>query len=95
MPRLELRVGARFTGDVAVAVRAALQEAADLIAKMPATYMTYPNSGPVLPTARRRAPPVPGEVVIDAAFLGGFERWRCHARCGRPCAGSPLGWSLH
>ena len=33
-----------------------------------------PNGGPVLPTVRRRAPPIAGEVVIDAAFLGGFER---------------------
>ena len=72
VPRLELRVGARFAGNAAVAVRAALQEAADLIAKMPATHMTFPNGGPVLPTTRRRAPATTGEVVIDAAFLGGF-----------------------
>ena len=72
VPRLDLRVGARFAGDAARAVRSALQEAADLIARMPATYMTYPNGGPVLPTERRRAPAVQGEVVIDAAFLAGF-----------------------
>ena len=35
--RLDLRVGARFAGEQALAVRTALQEAADLIAKMPAT----------------------------------------------------------
>ena len=52
VPRLELRIGARFSGDAAAAVRTALQEAADLIARMPATYMTYPNGGPVLPTVR-------------------------------------------
>ena len=72
VPRLELRVSARFGGEAAAAVRAAVQEAADLIAKMPATYMTYPSGGPVLPVARRRAPPVSGEIVIDAAFLAGF-----------------------
>ena len=55
VPRLDLRVGARFGGDAAQAVRAALQETADLIARMPATYMTDPNGGPVLPTARRTA----------------------------------------
>lgn len=53
-------------------MQGALQEAADLIARMPATHMTYPNGGPVLPTARRRAPAVRGEVVLDAAFLAGF-----------------------
>ncbi len=72
VPRLDLRIGACFAGDAAHAVKAALQEAADLIARMPATYMTYPNGGPVLPTVRRRAPATTGEVVIDAAFLAGF-----------------------
>ncbi len=56
VPRLDLRVGARFAGEAARAVRTALQEAVDLIAKMPARYMTFPNGGPVLPAARRLAP---------------------------------------
>lgn len=55
MPRLDLRIGARFAGAPATAVHAALQEAADLIAKMPATYITYPNGGSVLPTWWQRA----------------------------------------
>lgn len=88
VPRLELRVGARFAGAAAQAVRSALQEAADLIARMPATYLIYPNSGgPVLPTTRRLAPKGTGEVVLDAAFLGGFgvvavprELWRALGR---------------
>lgn len=87
VPRLDLRVGSRFAGEAAQAVRAALQEAADLIAKMPATYMTYPNGGPVLPTTRRLAPKATGEVVLDAAFLAGFgvlevprELWRALGR---------------
>ena len=87
VPRLDLRVGARFAGAAAQAVRAALQEAADLIARMPATYMTYPNGGPVLPTARRTAPRVSGEIVLDAVFLAGFgtvvvprDLWRALGR---------------
>ncbi len=72
VPRLDLRVGARFAGDAAQALAAALQEAANLIARMPATYMTYPDGRCVLPTTRRRAPPAQDEVVLDAAFLGGF-----------------------
>ncbi len=74
VPRLDLRVGARFTGETAQAVPTALQEAADLIARMPARYMTYPNGGPVLPTARRLAPPMGDAVVLDAEFLAGFGR---------------------
>jgi SAM-dependent methyltransferase len=85
--RLDLRVGGRFAGDAALAVRSALQEAADLIVRMPATYMTYPNGGPVLPTARRRTRVTPGEIVLDADFLAGFgtlevpgELWRAVGR---------------
>jgi SAM-dependent methyltransferase len=87
VPRLDLRVGARFAGEAAQAVRSALQEAADLIARMPATYMTYPNGGPVLPTVRRRARGPHGEIVLDAEFLAGFgtlevprELWRAVGR---------------
>ena len=72
VPRLDLRIGARFAGAQATAVHAALQEAAKLIADMPATYITYPNGGPVLPTARRRAPRIQGELVLDAETLAGF-----------------------
>ena len=72
VPRLDLRIGARFAGAQTEAVHAALQEAADLIAKMPATYITYPNGGPVLPTTRRRAPRVRGELVLDAEVLVDF-----------------------
>ena len=72
VPRPDLRIGARFIGAQAKAVHAALQEAADVIAKMPATYITYPSGGPVLPTLRRRAPPPRGELVLDAETLAGF-----------------------
>jgi hypothetical protein len=53
-------------------VRSALQEAAELIAKMPATYITYPNGGPVLPTMRRHSPRISGGIVLDADFLRSF-----------------------
>ena len=85
--RLDLRVGARFSGDAARAVHAALREAADLIVKTPATYMTYPNGGPVLPTTRKRAPRNAGDIVLDAAYLAGFgtivvprDLWRALGR---------------
>jgi hypothetical protein len=87
VPRLDLRIGARFWGGTARAVHAALQEAADLIARMPASYMTYPNGGPVLPTTRRLARWTPNEIVLDGAFLADFgtlvvprELWRALGR---------------
>jgi SAM-dependent methyltransferase len=79
--------GRRFAGPAARAVQAALQEAADLIARMPATYMTYPNGGPILPTVRRRASQPVDEIVLDGAFPKGFgtlavprELWRALGR---------------
>ncbi|WP_145144468.1 hypothetical protein [Roseomonas gilardii] len=87
VPQLDLRVGARFAGEAAVAVRLALQEAADLIQKMPATYTTYADGRRVLPTRRRKAPATEGEMVLDAAFLAGCgemsvpaELWRALGR---------------
>ena len=72
VPRLDLRIGARFVDAHAEAVHAALQEAADVIVKMPATYITYPNGGPVLSTTRRRAPPSRGEFALDVETLAGY-----------------------
>lgn len=72
VPRLDLRLGTRFTGPAAQAVHAALREAAGTIAKMPAHYMTYPNGGPILPVRTSR-PLRPGEsLVVDAAYLLSF-----------------------
>ena len=72
LPAQELRVGARFTGSRAAAVLAGLADAADTIVRMPATYMTYPNGGPVLLTERRRAPKAGDAVLLDAPLLHGF-----------------------
>ena len=61
---------------------------------MPAAHMTRPNGGPVLPTARRRAPATRGEVVIDAAFLAGFGALEAPRTLWQALGGSLLGWSL-
>jgi hypothetical protein len=47
--QLDLRIGAVLGSVAGRAVHAALQDAADTIARMPAHYMTYPNGGPILP----------------------------------------------
>ena len=83
----DLRVGARFGSKAGRAVHAALREAADLVTRMPATYLTYPGGGRILPVQRGRARAPSGEVVLDAAYLGSFgsmlvprDLWRAMQR---------------
>jgi SAM-dependent methyltransferase len=68
---LDLRVGARFTGDIAPALHQALREACETITRMPAFYMTYPGGGQIMKA--RRLPGVPRpEVTLDEAYLSTF-----------------------
>ncbi|MGI4803034.1 MAG: methyltransferase domain-containing protein [Janthinobacterium lividum] len=83
----DLRVGARFGSEAGRAVHAALREAADLVTRMPATYLTYPGGGRILPVERGRARAPSGETVLDAAYLGSFgsmlvprDLWRAMQR---------------
>ena len=74
---LDLRVGERFTGARARALHAALGEAARTISTMPARYMTYPNGGPVLPSAPRtpRRQGAAAEALdVDAVTLWGWGK---------------------
>jgi SAM-dependent methyltransferase len=66
---MDLRIGSRLSGAAAQALHLALREAAKTIAVMPATYMTYPNGGPILPVERGRPGAAPGALLIDAAYL--------------------------
>ena len=70
----DLRVGTQVTGARAAALHAALRDAAATIAKMPATYMTYPGSQtPILPATRGRVDSLPAEaLVVDAGYLWSF-----------------------
>ncbi len=52
----ELRPGASFSGPIATALRAALGDAAQLIATMPATHLTFADNRPVFPTEYGRRP---------------------------------------
>jgi SAM-dependent methyltransferase len=72
----DLRIGACLSGAVAQALHLALKEAARTIAVMPATFMTYPNGGPILPVERGRAGAAPGALLIDAAYLQRFGSLR-------------------
>lgn len=73
---LDLLVGAQFQGATAVAVHAALREAADTITRMLATYLTYPNGGPILPVSRGGRRPCPDVLVLEAATLASFGEIR-------------------
>jgi hypothetical protein len=70
----DLRVGAQFTGARAAALHAALRDAAATIARMPATYMTYPGSQtPILPATRGRVGSRGAEtLLINAGYLWSF-----------------------
>jgi SAM-dependent methyltransferase len=85
----DLRIGAQFTGPRAAALHAALRDAAATIARMPATYMTYPGSrNPILPVTRGRVGSrSPETLVIDVGYLWSFGElqvplhlWRALAR---------------
>lgn len=65
----DLRVGARFGREAAAAVHGAVRDAADIIDRMPSTYLTYPGGERIFPVTRRRRTPVRGELVLDRPFL--------------------------
>jgi hypothetical protein len=88
----DLRIGARFSGDTAIALDAALKHTAETIKRMPAQYACYPNGGPIFPfqrfpTARRAlAQPV---LTLDDTYLETFGSllvprniWRALQRFG-------------
>ena len=83
----DLRVGARFGREASAAVHGAVWDAADTVARMPATYLTYPGGERIFPTVRGRQGPAPEELVLDAAFLDAvgtmrvpLELWRAMQR---------------
>lgn len=73
---MDLRLGMRFEGDRAKAVAQAVRESAQTITRMPAYYITYPNSGQVF------VPHLTGQrwngsgLVIDASFLWSFGEFK-------------------
>lgn len=52
----DLRPGAAFGGDIAVALRRALADAAQVIASMPARHLTFADDTPVFPATYGRMP---------------------------------------
>lgn len=59
------------------AMHAALRGACDTIARMPATFMTWPGGNtPILPTTRRRSAAPQGGMTLDAARLWSYGEMR-------------------
>src|SRR5262249_41959787 len=66
----EVRIGAQFAGERAVAISKALGEARTTISDMPANFITYPNSSTrVFGATPRRSPRPSDALVLDAATL--------------------------
>jgi SAM-dependent methyltransferase len=72
----DFRIGAVFTGSDAEALRLALADAARTIRLMPATYLTYTDGRPILPTRAGATPPGSHRIVVDGDFLRAYgELW--------------------
>jgi SAM-dependent methyltransferase len=86
----DLRIGARFTGERALAVAQALADARTNISRMPAHFTRFPNSETQVFTAMLQRPPrFGGEIIMDAATLRAFGTigvpgpvWRTMQRLG-------------
>jgi SAM-dependent methyltransferase len=68
----DLRIGSRFTQDRARSLHMALRDAAQTIDRMPATYITYPSGGRVLPVHRERVAIAPSAIELNAGYLASF-----------------------
>ena len=85
----ELRIGATFSGDRAVLLMQALGDAAATIARMPASFTTYPGSDARVFAATARRARVATSLVLDRETLALFGTivvpghiWRAMQRMG-------------
>ena len=69
---LDLRIGMSFGRERSSALNDTLRDAANTIARMPATYMTYPDGARVFPIKRFGVALRPGAVTLNAEYLCGF-----------------------
>ena len=72
VPYRDLRVGMLFAGAPAAFLHRALKDAAATIERMPATYISYPNGGPVFPVTRSGRMRRPDRLRLDQAYLLSF-----------------------
>jgi protein-L-isoaspartate O-methyltransferase len=86
---IELRVGASFAGEHALAIASALSESTHTIAKMPATFTRYPNSDAQVFGVTRQRRGGASATVLDLEMLRGWgllevpgHLWRAMSRFG-------------
>ena len=74
----ELRVGAEFHGTTGKVLAAAIKDAAQTIRKMPAFYITYPNSSKQVFEIVGQIKPIRSadQLTITAEYLAGFGQMR-------------------
>jgi SAM-dependent methyltransferase len=65
----DLRPGGTFHDTEGEALRRALSHSAQLIARMPATHLSFANNEPVFPTNYGRLPSLRASTVLDEAFF--------------------------
>ncbi len=65
----DLRPGAVFSGPLAEALRRALAETSQLIARMPATHLTFADNSPVFPSTYGRMPAASASIKLTQEFL--------------------------
>ena len=71
---LDMRVGMSFSGDAGKALHAALKDAAETIARMPATYIKYPDGKPIFPIDRAGRVQRPARVLLNKEYLASFGK---------------------
>ncbi|MDE0111258.1 MAG: methyltransferase domain-containing protein [Albidovulum sp.] len=69
-----MRVGITFSGEHGAALHRALKDAANTIARMPATHISYPNGSPVFPILRSGRAYRPSQIKLDDAYLYDFGK---------------------
>jgi SAM-dependent methyltransferase len=69
---LDLRVGMTFSNERGISLHRALRDAANTIERMPATFMTFPNGGPIFRVKKIGRLPRPPRFQLDQAYLFSF-----------------------
>ena len=65
----DLRLGAEFNGNLGRALRRALADSSRLIARMPATHLTFADNTPVFPTSYGRMPEAASSIRLTLHLL--------------------------
>lgn len=71
---LDMRVGMSFSGDIGKALHAALKDAAETIARMPATYIKYPDGKPIFPIDKAGVLRRPEKILLNREYLASFGK---------------------